>query len=118
MSQVHNNDSDNEFKFKINELNIEISNHKNTINYLENKLLLHETKYESLAVILSQYLEILMLRKGKGIHDDYKVEQVAELNLGEVRQKPVIEWKEEETELVVRLLLEQIKPLMSVKKYS
>jgi hypothetical protein len=86
-----------DLKAENRKLQLENSSLRNSVNYLENKLLMHETKYESLAVILSQYLEVLMLgQKAQGVYSDIQP-QLVELSLNDLRQKDVKEWKAAET---------------------
>ena len=99
----------------MNLLSVECSKLRNEINYLQNKLRLHETKYEGLASILTQYLEgILMNSKDKNSGIFGESGQAFELNLTDLRNKDVMDWKQEETVCVVYLLLTQLRHIISV----
>lgn len=60
-------------------------------------------------------------QKGReGVYGDMaggREPQLVEMNMNELKEKDVREWKAEETEAVVFLLLEQIRPLMSVRDW-
>jgi hypothetical protein len=65
-------------------------------------------RYETLASLLAEYLDNLLLNQGEEGSTDVS------LNLTDLRARDIREWRFEEMEAVVHLLLTQLKPFISV----
>lgn len=68
-------------------------------------------RYETLASLLAEYLDNLLLNQGQEAASDVSI------NLTDLRTRDVREWRFEEMEAVVHLLLTQLKPFISVLYY-
>lgn len=112
-SSRHNQSTESDGREKeqeetINKLKFELASVKNYNRYMESLQRNFSRKYETLASLLADYLDNLLLA-----HAPEATADVA-LNVPELRARDPREWRFEEMEAVVHLLLNQLKPFISV----
>lgn len=85
---------------------------KNYKHYMENMQKVYSKKYETLGSLMADYLENLLYSKNAEYAESDESDVV--LNINELRTKDIKEWKFEEMEAVIHLILAQLKPYLSV----
>lgn len=79
---------------------------------------IYSKKYETLASIMADYLESLLYSKES--NSDSEIEgsnKETIINIHQLKLKDIKEWNFDEMEVIVHLLLTQIKPFLSVKLF-
>ncbi len=79
---------------------------------------IYSKKYETLASIMADYLESLLYSKES--NNDSEIEgsnKETIINIHQLKLKDIKEWNFDEMEVIVHLLLTQIKPFLSVKLF-
>lgn len=79
---------------------------------------IYSKKYETLASIMADYLESLLYSKES--NSDSEIEgsnKETIINIHQLKLKDIKEWNFDEMEVIVHLLLAQIKPFLSVKLF-
>lgn len=103
--------SEREQEETINKLKFELANLNNYKHYMENMQKVYSKKYETLGSLMADYLENLLYSRNA---EEQAEENDVLLNINELRSKDIKEWKFEEMEAVIHLILAQLKPYLSV----
>ena len=81
---------------------------------MENIQKIYSRKYETLGSLLADYLENILYSRDAGSEAQSEKARDFVLNVSELKDKDIKEWTLEEMEVMVHLLLTQVKPFMSV----
>ena len=81
---------------------------------MENIQKIYSRKYETLGSLMADYLENILYSRDNNSEGQSEKGKEFILNVSELKEKDIKEWSLEEMEIIVHLLLTQVKPFMSV----